>query len=134
MSPARMESFLISVSTPTIRRRLKARETAMCIRFLYRSDTSRRSVTITAGLSKPLNRRKVSQIIFSSALGSVASTIGWPPISFLHSAHQKKLPFPDIAVAAMSFLYVAVDVQNSALPNLPMELGTGDWIRAKLSY
>ena len=83
MSPARMESFFISFSTPTMRRRLSAREMAMCIRFSYRSDTSRMSVTITAGRSRPLNRRKVSQMMFSPALESVARTIGYPPISLL---------------------------------------------------
>ncbi len=35
---ARIGSFFISVSTPTMRRRFSALETAMCIRFSYRSD------------------------------------------------------------------------------------------------
>ena len=60
-------SFRISLSTPTIRRRLNARDTAICIRFSYRFESSRRSVTISAGRSNPLKRGKRHPALLSNS-------------------------------------------------------------------
>ena len=83
-------SFLISLSTPTLRNRLLARKTAMCILISYRPDTSLRSAPITADRSKTLNRRNVSQMIWESASRSHPPRVNWTAKALNGQAGQAK--------------------------------------------